>query len=101
MGDRSFLDKNDVLSIARPQQGWVVIGDRAFKAADFLAEMKRCLPGDGKAREMLFGDGLECEVLKPGSNWQKGKVKLCLEFCPDEPESLLNHLRQNLQATDG
>lgn len=32
--------------------------------------------------------GVSCEVLKPGKNWQKGKarIKVTLEFCPDEPE---------------
>ncbi len=38
----------------------------------------------------LFGDqGVDCEILKPGdSGWKKGKlrVKVYLEFEPDEPE---------------
>ena len=101
MGDRSNLDKNDVLSIDQPQQGWVVIQYRTFKAGDFIAEINRYLQGQGNAKDMLFGEGLECEVLRPGSNWQKGKVRLCLEFCPDQPESPLDDLRQNLQAADG
>jgi len=101
MGDRSFLDKNDVLWIDRPKNGWVVIGDRTFRAGDFIADMKPHLQGLGNAKEMLLGEGLECEVLRPGSNWQKGKVRLCLEFCPDQPESPLDDLRQNLQAADG
>jgi KGK domain len=36
-----------------------------------------------------FGDGIDCEALKIGAKgWQKGKVKIrvTLEFCPDEPE---------------
>ncbi|MBD1809343.1 hypothetical protein H6F98_28370 [Microcoleus sp. FACHB-SPT15] len=36
-----------------------------------------------------FREGVNCEVLKIGSmGWQKGKVRLrvSLEFCPDEPE---------------
>jgi hypothetical protein len=36
----------------------------------------------------LFTQGKECEILKPGKGWQKGKIriKLTIEFCPDEPE---------------
>ena len=36
----------------------------------------------------IFNDGANCHILKPGKNWQKGKVKIkvTLEFCPDEPE---------------
>jgi hypothetical protein len=32
--------------------------------------------------------GVDCQILKPSKNWQKGKVriKVTLEFCPDEPE---------------
>ncbi len=37
-----------------------------------------------------FGDGVTCEVLKIGAKggWKKGKVRIrvSLEFCPDEPE---------------
>jgi hypothetical protein len=36
-----------------------------------------------------INEGLRCEILKLGSNkWKKGKVriKISLEFCPDEPE---------------
>jgi len=36
-----------------------------------------------------FKQGIDCEILRVGSQgWQKGKVKLrvCLEFIPDEPE---------------
>jgi hypothetical protein len=37
---------------------------------------------------VLFTEGKECEVLKPYKGWQKGKIriKLTIEFCPDEPE---------------
>lgn len=37
----------------------------------------------------LFFKGIDCEVLKIGTNgWQKGKlrIKVTFEFCPDEPE---------------
>ena len=51
-----------------------------------------------------FHKGKECEILKLGSTgWQKGKVRLkvIVEFCPDEPElsepeSPLDSLRQKL-----
>lgn len=51
-----------------------------------------------------FNQGKSCEILKLGSTgWQKGKVRLkvIVEFCPDEPEvsepeSPLDCLRQQL-----
>ncbi len=48
--------------------------------------------GSGQIPEMneklLFIEGMSCEVLQPGKNWQKGKVKIkvSFEFQPDEPE---------------
>lgn len=36
-----------------------------------------------------FGEGVNCEILKIGAKgWQKGKlrIRVTLEFCPDEPE---------------
>ncbi|MGI8505169.1 MAG: KGK domain-containing protein [Hassallia sp.] len=36
-----------------------------------------------------LGDGIDCEILKIGAKgWQKGKIKIRVnvEFCPDEPE---------------
>jgi hypothetical protein len=40
------------------------------------------------SREWI-NDGVNCEILRPGNpSWHKGKIrlKLVLEFCPDEPE---------------
>lgn len=47
-----------------------------------------------------FGDGVDCELLSIGSNgWKKGKmrIRVIVEFCPDEsttPESPLDDIRQ-------
>jgi hypothetical protein len=37
-----------------------------------------------------FKTGKECELLQEGKRWQKGKlrIKLTLEFCPDETEEV-------------
>jgi hypothetical protein len=52
----------------------------------------------------LFKDGVNCQILKAGSNgWQEGKLRLkvTLEFCPNEPkvdapESPLDDIRQEM-----
>lgn len=44
-----------------------------------------------------FEQGIDCEVLKVNSpRWQKGKIrmKITIEFEPDETESLLDEYRQ-------
>ncbi|MDZ8227544.1 KGK domain-containing protein [Nostoc sp. ChiVER01] len=40
--------------------------------------------------------GVECKVLQAkGGGWQKGKVKICLEFTPNISTSPLDDLRNN------
>jgi hypothetical protein len=31
-------------------------------------------------------DGIACRLLKPGENWQKGKLRIRVEFCPDDSQ---------------
>ncbi|WP_292747895.1 KGK domain-containing protein [Nostoc sp. NMS4] len=41
-------------------------------------------------------EGVECKVLQTkGGGWQKGRVKICLEFTSDAPSSPLDDLRNN------
>lgn len=53
-----------------------------------------------------FNQGGECEILRAGSQgWQKGqiKIKVTLEFIPDEPEvieSPLDDVRQEINQSD-
>ncbi|MEH2257966.1 KGK domain-containing protein [Nostoc sp.] len=35
---------------------------------------------------IIFGEGFECYVLIPGQQWRTGKIRVRLEFCPDETE---------------
>jgi KGK domain len=37
----------------------------------------------------VFDDGLECDLLQPDRiGWQKGKLKICFEFIPEQSESM-------------
>ncbi|MGC1393662.1 MAG: KGK domain-containing protein [Coleofasciculaceae cyanobacterium] len=98
MSEPLNLDQNDVVSVNIKEHGWLVIQYQTFKVAEFNAAIQNCLQGRESAKLMLLGEGFPCEVLKPCSNWQKGKIKLRLEFCPDEPISPLDDIRQSLQA---
>ncbi len=42
---------------------------------------------DQKEVNNWWNEGIQCQVLThEGKGWQNGKVRLTLEFCPDEPE---------------
>ncbi len=64
-------------------------------------EMKSNFPNYGEWTGEI-GDGVSAEVLRPGKDWQKGKLKLVIsyriEFIPDRAVELspLDDLRLNL-----
>ncbi|MGE5659871.1 MAG: KGK domain-containing protein [Actinomycetota bacterium] len=56
-----------------------------FKASEFLLMLQSRV-----SEEKLFTDGLECEILSPGTSWKKGRVKLRLEFCAESQEEIID-----------
>lgn len=99
------LCKNDVVSIEDFDETAVyVISQRMFKGEEFQEQVIENFLGNQEdpIRKKWEFEGVKCEVLKPGGNWQKGKVrmKITLEFCPDEPTqppSPLDDLRQQMK----
>jgi hypothetical protein len=60
-----------------------------LKIQDFFEIIKRKLSVPDTTKSNLLNDGVNCQVLRFGSQgWQKGKlrIKVAIEFCPDEPE---------------
>lgn len=49
-----------------------------------------------RKKERWCIEGVPCEVLAPNQSWQKGKVKISLEFIADEIESPLDELRKEI-----
>jgi hypothetical protein len=68
---------------------------------------KRGITGEIINNYDIFRNGQECEILQVGSNgWTKGKIrlKISLEFIPDEPEinkieSPLDDIRQSMNQS--
>lgn len=89
MSDRfSGLESDDVISV---YDGHVFVGGKTFTVSEFMAAMK--LSNKGVLGEVTdekqkwFGQGLECKLLKPGAkSWQRGTVRISLEFCPEDLE---------------
>ncbi|HIK12747.1 MAG TPA: hypothetical protein IGS52_21230 [Oscillatoriaceae cyanobacterium M33_DOE_052] len=65
------------------------IAHSTFKVSELAAALKQKFLGEATDNEaavnQLFGSGVECEILVPYKNWQTGKVRISLEFCPDTP----------------
>jgi hypothetical protein len=80
------LDSEAVVS--RKEDSYLVLNERMFKATDFLESAQQKLGiHTVESRELWLESGVECEVLELGSpSWVQGKlrVRVILEFCPDE-----------------
>ena len=94
--DKKFerLSQKDVVYL---ESGNILISHQTFKVEEFMNQIKHQLSLHGEIKEKWLGDGLICEILQPGtSGWQKGKIRISLEFCPEKPESSLADI--NLQV---
>ncbi|MFB2875894.1 KGK domain-containing protein [Floridanema aerugineum] len=90
--------ENDIVSGITEK---ILGGRRTFTAEDLLKSLKEYLSTEGY--KGFFENGIDCKILKPGKNWQKGKIRITLEFCPDEqtqPPSPLDDLRKQLKETE-
>jgi hypothetical protein len=89
MSDRfDALDNGEVISIQQDSQ--VLVGHRIFRVSELNDAIANYLKNavdtwtDDKSN-WFNTQGIDCEALRFGSNaWQKGRIRLCLEFCPDE-----------------
>ncbi|WP_414578941.1 KGK domain-containing protein [Anabaena sp. CCY 9402-a] len=66
---------------------------KTFKVRDLITAIKEYIGAEETSEANLYTQGLNCEVLKfTAQGWIKGKVRLALEFCPDEPDSPLDEI---------
>jgi pilus assembly protein FimV len=85
------LNSGEVLSV--DDSLVFLTGHGTFKIAEFTKILKEKMLESGDVTEDKLGwlteDGIKCEALRFGSTgWQKGKVRLHLEFSPDEPSDV-------------
>ncbi len=85
------LHSGEVVSVQHDTQ--VLTGHRTFKVGELSdsirSHLEAAISGWSEEKSGWFDQqGIECEALRFGSNgWQKGRIRLCLEFCPDESEA--------------
>lgn len=90
MNDRfESLESGEVISVQHDTL--VLSGHRTFRVGELneaiASHLKQAIANWTEENNGWFTpEGLECEALRFGSKgWQKGRIRLCLEFCPDEP----------------
>ena len=82
------LESNDVISI---NSNLILVNNPTFIVSEFRMALREMtlshLRSLNKGQEGWFSEGIDCKILKPGAKgWQKAKVRISLEFCPDEPD---------------
>lgn len=85
-----FINSDEVISIDNEEDN-VLIGHYTYKAEEFLNRLGKLI--DHNKKEKWIDKGVPCKMLSPNQQWQKGKIKICLQFIPEQPESILDDLR--------
>jgi KGK domain len=87
-----LLGDDEVLFI---RSGRILMSNPTFKVSEFLDSLAQLVSEQegewSDEREGWFNDqGQSCEVLRYGNQgWQRGRVRIRLEFCPENPPKLL------------
>ncbi|NJN85089.1 MAG: KGK domain-containing protein [Leptolyngbyaceae cyanobacterium SL_7_1] len=91
--DQEFglLQDSEVLHITR---GRILMSNPTFRVNEFLDALAQLISDQEdewtEETEGWFNHGLACEVLRLGNQgWQRGRVRIRLEFCPDDKPKLL------------
>ena len=92
--ENRILDGKEVLSVAREDN--ILINHHTYKTEELLDAIGNKI--DHHKREIWCVKGVPCEVLSPNQSWRKGKVKISLEFIPDEVESPLDSVREEINS---
>ena len=90
------LGSTEVVSVEESER--IIISHTTFKVDEFMKALGDNYFGgivSALTNKWLI-EGMSCEVLSPGKGWRKGKIKIGLVFCPDEVESPLDDIRQQI-----
>ncbi|MEP6490215.1 KGK family protein [Microcoleus vaginatus GB2-A3] len=81
------LKRDDVVSVYSDH---ILVTNRTFTISEFIAAMMTLIKAEAgwtELKETWFREGIDCKILKPGAkSWQRGKVRITLEFQPEELE---------------
>lgn len=88
------INGDEVISINDKEDN-VLIDHHTYTAEEFLNRLGMHI--DYHKKDKWIEKGVPCKMLAPNQQWQKGKIKICLQFIPDQPESILDDIRQDNQ----
>ncbi|MGL4759387.1 MAG: KGK domain-containing protein [Patescibacteria group bacterium] len=87
-----LINSDEVISIDN-QEDNIIMSHSTYIAEEFLEKFRSRLGCQNK--DQWTNEGVTCKILSPNQNWQKGKIRICLQFIPDRSESVLDDIREN------
>ncbi|WP_019507216.1 KGK domain-containing protein [Pleurocapsa sp. PCC 7319] len=93
-GVEKFINGDEVISINNKDDN-ILINHHTYKAQEFLDRLIQSINANKMGR--WLNEGVPCKLLSPNQNWQKGKIKICLRFIPEQSESILDDIRHENQ----
>lgn len=79
----SRLDSEDVISV-NPENFERLEVSQTFTVKEIIEILQKYVGCVNKTDTKFFTAGMDAKVLRPGDSWQKGKIRIGIEFCPDE-----------------
>lgn len=73
------LEQNAIVYVK--ESDTLISGYSSFEVSELVEVMQNQI-----AQSENWFKGIECEILSPNRGLHKGKVRIALEFCSDEPE---------------
>lgn len=80
-----LIKPNDVISVDENCQ--FIVNHKTFTGEEFIEKIKQSTNAIRYEREYWFKEGAECQVLSPKESWKKGRIRICVEFIPDESQT--------------
>lgn len=77
------LDSEDVISV-NPENFERLEVSQTFTVKEVIEILQKYVGCANKTDTKFFTAGMEAKVLRPGDSWQKGKIRIGIEFCPEE-----------------
>jgi hypothetical protein len=89
-----IINEDDVVSIDDREDN-ILMGHYTYQSGEFLNQL--CIRIGCNKKDKWLTEGVPCKLLSPNQGWQKGKVKICLQFIPEQAESILDDIRLSNQ----
>lgn len=79
------LKPEDVVSISDSKTA-LVLSQPTFRVSELVMAIVLKIMGSSDSHKEWAANGIKAEVLAGSKGWRKGKVRLTVEFIPDEGE---------------